>query len=124
MGSCFTGYAIAMETDKKPKWFKIWHDSPFISDYRKYLQTSMGYSDEELADKSNEDCAEDLNSAIEMVKEAWDGERSDCATYAFSKMRFLIAGGETWGDSPGEVYDAIEILYNCGKLLDEIGFEA
>lgn len=39
------------------------------------------------------------------------------------QWRLWIAGGSSWGDSPGETFDAINNLWICPAILGAIGFE-
>jgi hypothetical protein len=121
MGSSFVGYALAIDKGVKPRFFKIYPDSPFITKYCEWQEQVNGISDYS-ADNSKEDVAELLNDAMERVHDAWEDRTADTMICHFSKQSMLFTGGETWGDSPSETFEAIDCLYQA-DLLKEIGFE-
>jgi len=53
----------------------------------------------------------DLKGCLESVKRACDEEHGEVVIWEIDHLKILIAGGDTWGDDPSELYTDISSLF-------------
>ena|ERR1035437_3628046 len=118
MGADFLCTGLAIEQDKEPR-FDITPTDEQVKQYR--VEYGNDYGDEEATD---EEIKTKLTEAVEMVAAGWNDQRRDCAHlwFNFFKIKVLVAGGDSWGDSPSDLYDAICQLEAAG-MIGEMGFK-
>ena len=78
----------------------------------------VGRLDEDIVD---EDFVSDLHGKLKKIEDAYADKRRDCTFIEFAPYRIYLTGGESWGDSPTELFNDITDLENLG-VLDECGF--
>lgn len=77
--------------------------------------------DGELTDE--QDVRDHISVAIENLKNSINQGWRDLSIFDFGEWTIIIAGGTSWGDTPGDTFDAIVTLSPAREVLDAIGFD-
>jgi hypothetical protein len=77
---------------------------------------------EEGEDTPDEELREELERVIHNLEEAFEGGFRDQTFIRFGAWELYLAGGTSYGDSPGPTFDAINDAGQVPGLLESIGF--
>lgn len=114
MGADFLTWCYLLPDGKEP----VWDETLITDEHIKAYQ--------EVVDLGNtaDEVRYELKNALTTVQNAWADNSREGVKLRFSKRRFtlLLTGGMSWGDSPTELFDAMQKLYESG-LAEDIGFE-
>jgi hypothetical protein len=73
--------------------------------------------------KSNDITKDDLRDKLNNVKLACNDQNSEGAVLEIDHLKILIAGGDSWGDDPSELYtDLSTLLEYAEPVLHAAGF--
>jgi hypothetical protein len=65
-----------------------------------------------------------LHGELMSVEEATNGNLRDATVLNFGSINLCITGGVSWGDSPGETYDSINMFNSDFRdVLDAVGLD-
>lgn len=77
----------------------------------------------ELADLTNCDEADPVGWVTTLKEHAEDGSRVLAIVQSPDGWEFWFTGGDSWGDSPNELYDAFMGLAQSSKICAALGFQ-
>lgn len=82
--------------------------------------------DQDIADAlmaTNErDARETLSASLAVLRNSITIGDRDLDEVLFGEWKLYIFGGTSWGDSPGDGFDAISLLSEAPGILDAVGF--
>lgn len=114
MGSSFCSYHYVAKTSTQLNW------NPHIEPA--HLEAAAEWLS--LDPAIDEDVQEILNEVyrhIETVKDGWNDCRNDCTIFELEGLKIMYTGGETWGDSPTDLFSAMDFLAST-EIASAIGF--
>lgn len=74
-------------------------------------------------DADLEEVREELEGRIDDLRNSITQFWRDLNVFTFGEWTIYIAGGTSWGDSPGDTFEAINQLGQAPGVLEAIGFD-
>jgi hypothetical protein len=66
---------------------------------------------------------EELHDLLDNVKQATEDNFRDASIMFIGHLNILYSGGMSWGDSPSEIYDAINTVSEFSSVTEAVGLD-